>query len=116
MPSFVKSKQAALSTSSATAFYTTPAVRVATIRKAVVFNSDSSDRTIDIWIANDGGAAADANKLVTEVVAAGKSFFPNLPGKALPQGGKLYAAIDSGTSVTLDLSFSETTQQEDAEV
>lgn len=115
MPSFNKADSFAVPATASSAIVTIPATRVATIRKAIVTNHTGADKTLTIYIANDGGAAAAANTVDVVIVAAGAKYYPNLPGKIIPQGGKIYAMDAVGAEMNFDLSWSETTQEEDAE-
>lgn len=70
MAIFLKNLTAALLTNANVAVYTPAATGIsAMIRSASAYNSDSSDRTITIWIVASGGAGA---------VAAGTSVYTNL--------------------------------------
>jgi predicted amino acid racemase len=90
---------------SATSYYTS--TNAATmVQKATAFNSDSSARTIDIWVVVSGGSATDANKILE-----GKSIDVNateilhaLEGHVIPSGSSLFAQASTGSVITLAIS------------
>lgn len=61
-------------TTSTVSVYTVPASTKGTIKMISLFNDDSSNHTVSIWIVPSGGSVALATKRYKEIVYAGKTF------------------------------------------
>jgi len=61
-------------TTSTVSVYTVPASTKGVIKMISLFNDDSSNHTISIWVVPSGGSVALATKRYKEVVYAGKTF------------------------------------------
>lgn len=114
MAIFLKNLTAALLTNANVAVYTPAAAGIsAMIRSAHAKNSDSSDRTISIWIVASGGAGAVANGTVIYtdlLIPAGKTVqLDALIGKNVIGAGSLVAVASVTNVVNLFVSGYEQT-------
>lgn len=82
------------------------AERLAAIHAATVCNTSASDATLSIWVAMDGGAAADGNKVYDDlsIVAGDSVSLANLVNHALPTGAKIYGQAQTASALTLTVS------------
>lgn len=114
MAIFLKNFTAALLTDANVAVYTPAATGISgMIRSASAYNSDSSDRTIDIYIVASGGAGAAAvgNQILNDLlIPAGKTVqLDSLVGKNIIGAGSLVAKASVTNVVALFVSGYEQT-------
>jgi hypothetical protein len=114
MAIFLKNFTAALLTNANVAVYTPAATGISgNIRSASAYNSDTSDRTIDVYIVASGGAGAAAagNQVYAALlIPAGKTVqLDALVNKNIIGAGSLVAKASVTTVVSLFVSGYEQT-------
>ena len=85
------------------------ATRVGAIHAAAVCNTSASAVTLQVWLAYDGGAAADGNKVydALSVDANSQVSLALLINQALKAGTKVYAQASAATALTLTIAGAE---------
>lgn len=114
MAIFLKNLTGALLTNANVAVYTPAATGIsASIKSASAYNSDTSDRTIDVYIVASGGAGAAAvgNQIYAALlIPAGKTVpLDNLVNKNIIGAGSLVAKASVTSVVALFVSGIEQT-------
>lgn len=100
--------------SSSTAIYTSPTNQVTIIGSVTLKNAYAGANTVEVHLANDGGAEASTNMIeVIELEEDEARSVGQLFGKQIAQGGKLY--IDPTQAVNWFFSGRTVTQSADAE-
>jgi hypothetical protein len=93
----------------ATTYYTVPTSTTAILKELTLCNTDTSTRTVDIWIIPSGGSGAVANQIFQDLaLVAGETKIFSL-SRVISTGGFIQAAASSASVVHIDASGIEVT-------
>lgn len=104
-----KTITAAQLTNAAATYYTVPANTRGIVKKLTFTNTDTSARTVTVYLVPSGGTASASNILISaQSVAAGECYecFP-AQGQTLQTGGTIQALADVGAKVTIQGAIAE---------
>lgn len=77
--------------------YTSPINAVTIVKKAVFTNTDSSTRTITIYIVRTGGSLATTNRIIFQTLPANSQFIAGeLSNQVLQSGDSIWGTCDAG--------------------
>ena len=78
------------------------------IAEALIHNSGSSIRTVDIYILQAGQSVSNATKVVTKKLGVNESFLLlQIIGMSINTSGSIQAVVDSGTDVAIFITGTE---------
>lgn len=92
-----------------TLMYTAPSNTTVVVKSATVCETTDAAITLDLWIVESGGSAADANLLYNDLAVSAKATvdLSSLVNKVLQAGDMIYAQASTASALSLHLSGSE---------
>ena len=100
-----------LLTNAVATYYTTPSGTYTRITQASLCNTDSTTRTVSIYVVASGGSAtAQYERIKSKTLAVNETWVPyQILGKMLAPGDTIQAVCDAGSVVSFDVSGIELT-------
>lgn len=91
-----------------TLIYTAPSNTTVVIKSASICETTNAAITVDMWIVESGGSAADANLLYNDLAVSAKATIDlsSLVNKVLQAGDMIYAQASTASALTLHISGS----------